>query len=137
MLFLQARAGDFLAFEHIQKGWGRKGWDHAHIGKQLWVMVTDFHNSVLFLVSVILSIYMIYKKYYEEALFNLACILPGFMTGTMMSEGRFCGTMFTFYFGVVVLAEKSWTIKIIVLMLSLVLYMSYYIYWVGHANFLI
>jgi len=36
-----------------------------------------------------------------------------------------------------VLAEKSWTIKISVLMISLVLYMSYYVYWVGHANFLI
>jgi hypothetical protein len=137
MLFLHYRAGDYLAFQHIQKGWGRKGWDMAHLGKQLWAMITDFHNSVLFLISFLLSIYMLVKKYYEEALFNLACILPGVMTGTMMSEGRFCGTLFTFYFGIVVLAERSWTIKISVLMVSLVLYMSYYIYWVGHANFLI
>ena len=137
MLFLQYRAGDFLAFQHIQKGWGRNGWDSAHLGKQIWAMVTDYHNSLLFLMSCILSIYMLMKKYYEEALFNLACILPGVLTGTMMSEGRFCGTLFTFYFGLVVLAEKSWTIKISVLMISLVLYMSYYVYWVGHANFLI
>ena len=137
MLFLHYRAGDFLAFKHIQKGWGRTGWDTAHLGKQIWAMITDFHNSVLFLISVLLSLYMLVKKYYEEALFNLACILPGVLTGTMMSEGRFCGTLFTFYFGLVVLAEKSWTIKISVLMISLVLYMSYYVYWVGHANFLI
>ena len=137
MLFLHYRAGDFLAFKHIQKGWGRTGWDTAHLGKPIWAMITDFHNSVLFLISVLLSLYMLVKKYYEEALFNLACILPGVLTGTMMSEGRFCGTLFTFYFGLVVLAEKSWTIKISVLMISLVLYMSYYVYWVGHANFLI
>ena len=137
MLFLHYRAGDFLAFKHIQKGWGRTGWDTAHLGKQICAMITDFHNSVLFLISVLLSLYMLVKKYYEEALFNLACILPGVLTGTMMSEGRFCGTLFTFYFGLVVLAEKSWTIKISVLMISLVLYMSYYVYWVGHANFLI
>jgi len=137
MAFLQYRAGDFLAFQHIQKGWGRKGWDFVHFGRQLWVMVTDFHNSVLFAISFLLSIYMLIKKYYEEACFNLACILPGVMTGTMMSEGRFCGTLFTLYFAVVVLAEKSWTIKVLALLLSFVLYLSYYIYWVGHANFLI
>ena len=137
MLFLHYRAGDFLAFKHIQKGWGRNGWDTAHLGKQIWAMVTDFHNSILFLISVLISLYMLVKKYYEEALFNLACILPGAFTGTMMSEGRFCGTLFTFYFGFVVLAEKSWTVKILILMISLVLYMSYYVYWVGHANFLI
>jgi hypothetical protein len=137
MWFLKQRAGDYLAFQHIQKGWGRKGWDHAHLGRQLWAMVTDGHNSVLFAVSCLLSFYMLAKKYYEEALFNLACILPGALTGTMMSEGRFCGTLFTFYFGIVVLAEKSWTIKILALVTSVVLYMSYYVYWVGHANFLI
>lgn len=137
MLFLQYRVGDFLAFQHIQKGWGRKGWDSAHLSSQIWSMVTDYHNSVLFLISFLLSIYMIVKKYYEEAFFNLACILPGVMTGTMMSEGRFCGTLFTLYFGVVVLAEKSWTIKIAILATSVVLYMSYYVYWIGHANFLI
>jgi len=54
-----------------------------------------------------------------------------------MSEGRFCGTLFTLYFAIVVLAEKSWTIKVLALVLSFVLYLSYYIYWVGHANFLI
>lgn len=137
MVFLQFRAGDFLAFQHIQKGWGRKGWDTLRLGKQVWTMFTDFHNSMLFLISFLLSLYMIIKKYYEEAFFNLACILPGVLTGTMMSEGRFCGTLFTFYFGIVVLAEKSWTIKIIILMVSLVLYMSYFVYWIGHANFLI
>ena len=137
MIFLQFRAGDFLAFQHIQKGWGRTGWDTAHLSKQVWKMVTDFHNSIIFLISVILSVYMLIKKYYEEAMFNLACILPGVMTGTMMSEGRFCGTLFTFYFGAVVLAEKSWTMKITILLFSMVLYMSYYVYWVGHANFLI
>ncbi len=137
MVFLKYRAGDFLAFQHIQKGWGRKGWDSSNLGIQIWNMITDFHNSVLFLISFLLSCYMILKKYYEEAFFNLACILPGVMTGTMMSEGRFSGTLFTFYFGFVVLAEKSWTIKIAVLVISFVLYMSYYVYWVGHANFLI
>lgn len=137
MIFLQYKAGDFLAFQHIQKGWGRKGWDFANLGSQLYAMVTDYHNSVMFAISVAMSIYMYFKKFYEEALFNLACIMPGFLTGTMMSEGRFSGTLFTFYFALVVLAEKSWTTKILVLATSVVLYLSYYIYWVGHSNFLI
>lgn len=137
MIFLEIRAHDFLAFQHIQKGWGRRGWDTAHLGKQVWNMITDYHNSVLFFLSFLLSIYMVVKKYYEEALFNLACILPGVLTGTMMSEGRFSGTLFTFYFGFVLLAEKSWTSKILILSIAIVLYMSYYIYWIGHSNFLI
>ncbi|AUR51206.1 mannosyltransferase family protein [Aquella oligotrophica] len=137
MIFLQLRAGDFLAFQHIQKAWGRKGWDSAHLFGQLWIMLSDYHNSVIFLTSFALSVYMLVKKYYEEAFFNLACIMPGFMTGTMMSEGRFCGTLFTFYFGFTLVAEKSWTVKIVILLLSMVLYMSYLVYWVNHANFLI
>lgn len=137
MFFLHNKTGDFLAFQHIQKGWGRKGWETANLGKQLWDMITDYHNSVLFALSFFMSIYLILKKYYEEAVFNLACILPGVLTGTMMSEGRFCGTLFTFYFAMVVVAEKSWTTKILILSTCIVLYMSYYIYWVGHSNFLI
>lgn len=137
MIFLHFKAGDFLAFQHIQKGWGRKGWDVAHLSRQLYNMVTDYHNSVLFAISFFLSIYMFFKKYYEEAMFNLACIMPGVMTGTMMSEGRFSGTLFTFYFGIVVLAEKSWTVKILIMAISFVLYMSYYVYWIGHSDFLI
>lgn len=137
MFFLHNKTGDFLAFQHIQKGWGRKGWNDANLGRQLWNMITDFHNSMLFALSFVMSIYLIFKKYYEEAVFNLACILPGVLTGTMMSEGRFCGTLFTLYFAMVVLAEKSWTSKILILATCVVLYMSYYIYWVGHSNFLI
>lgn len=137
MLFLHARTGDFLAFEHIQKAWGRKGWESTHILRQLWLMLLDTHNSLLFILSALLSLYLLFKRYYEEALFNLACILPGVMTGTMMSEGRFCGTLFTFYFAWVVVAERSWTGKILILLASMVLYLSYFIYWVGHANFLI
>jgi Gpi18-like mannosyltransferase len=138
MLFLKYRAGDFLAFQHIQKAWGRRGWDVAHLGKQLWQMfIVDYHNSTLFLISCLLSGYLLVRKFYEEALFNLACILPGVLTGTMMSEGRFSGTLFTFYFALVVVAEKSWSIKILILIISVVLYLSYYIYWIGHANFLI
>ena len=137
MVFLEFRAGDFLAFKHIQTGWGRKGWDTQHLTRQLWLMFSDWHNSMIFLLSLALSIYLLAKKFYEEAAFNLACILPGAMTGTMMSEGRFCGTLFTFYFALVVVANRSWTVKIIFFFFSVVLYMSYYIYWVGHANFLI
>ena len=61
MAFLQYRAGDFWHF-NISKRLGRKGWDTAHLGKQLWVMATDFHNSVLFLISFLLSIYMLIKS---------------------------------------------------------------------------
>ena len=129
MLFLQIRSGDFLAFEHIQKGWGRTGWNTAHIGRQLVNMLSDFHNSLIFTLSVLMSLLLLVKKYYEEALFNLACILPGFLTGTMMSEGRFCGTLFTFYFALVVLAEKSWTLKVLVLVLSLLLVLILFIGW--------
>ena len=137
MLFLYFRTGDALAFQHIQKAWGRNGWDLQHLDHQLWSMLSDWHNSIIFILSLLLSVYLLFKKFYEEACFNLACILPGAITGTMMSEGRFCGNLFTFYFALVVVAQRSWTVKIVFFFFSVVLYMSYYIYWVGHANFLI
>ncbi len=137
MLYLQFKAGDFLAFQHIQKGWGRRGWDTQNITGQLWKMLSDYHNSSVFIISFIASIYLIVKKYYEEAAFNLACILPGVLTGTMMSEGRFSGTLFTLYFALVVLNRKSWSMKVLSFIIILVMYLSYYIYWMGHITFLI
>ena len=137
MLYLHFHTGDFLAFKHIQEGWGRKGWDFAHIGKQLLNMLNDKHNTIMFLISVGLSIVLFFNKFIEEVMFNLFCILPGFMTGQMMSEGRFSGTLFTFYLGILVLSRKSKSMKIAVSLVFMLLFTSYYLYWMAHANFLI
>lgn len=137
MLYLQIQTGDFLAFQHIQKGWGRKGFDTRHISHQLWLMISDTHNSILFLFSVIISIYLFVKKYYEEALFNLFCILPGVATGSMMSEGRFAGTLFTLYFGLTIVSRKSVSLKISLAVVFFLFYISYFLYWLAHAKFLI
>lgn len=137
MLYLQLHTGDYLAFQHIQKGWGRHGFDTKHVSHQLWVMLTDVHNSMLFLFSVAISIYLFIKKYYEEALFNLLCILPGAATGTMMSEARFCGTLFTLYFGLTIISRKSTSLKISLALVFFLFYISYFLYWLAHASFLI
>lgn len=137
MLYLYYQTGDALAFHHIQKEWGRTGFNSAQIGKQLLKMLLDYHNSVLFIFSVGISIYLIWQKYFKEAIFNLLCIIPGVLTGSMMSEGRFCGTLFTFYFALVLLAKKSNSLKITLAIIFLVFYISYFIYWLAHARFLI
>lgn len=137
MLYLQIHVGDFLAFQHIQKGWGRHGLSTDNLSKQLWQMINDTHNFMLFVISVVLSIYLIVKRYYEEAMFNLLCILPGAMTGTMMSEGRFCGTLFTMYFGLVIMARKSNSFKLSLGLLFVLFYISYFLYWMAHSTFLI
>lgn len=137
MLYLQIHTGDFLAFHNIQRGWGRAGFDTKHIGHQLWVMASDSHNSILFMFSVIVSIYLLFKKYYEESLFNLLCILPGVATGSMMSEGRFCGTLFTLYLGLTIASRKSESLKISLAIIFLLFYISYFLYWLAHAKFLI
>lgn len=137
MFYLQVHAGDYLAFEHIQKGWGRKGLDLSHLGTQLWAMISDYHNSILFLFSMLLSVYLFCLKFYEEAMFNVLCILPGVMTGAMMSEGRFSGTLFTFYFGIVIAARKSNSMKIVLVLVFFLFYISYFLYWLAHADFLI
>ncbi len=137
MTYLHFHVGDALAFEHIQKGWGRKGIDTRHITSQLLRMLQDYHNSVLFIFSCIISLYLLWNKYFEEALFNFLCILPGVMTGQMMSEGRFSGTLFTFYLGLVLISNKSNSLKISLLIGFLVFYLSYFLYWIAHASFLI
>jgi hypothetical protein len=137
MLYLQVHVGDYLAFQHIQKKWGRHGFDTKHIFHQLWIMLRDVHNSILFIFSVAISIYLFAKKYYEEALFNLLCILPGVATGSMMSEARFCGTLFTLYFGLTIIARKSISLKISFALVFFLFYISYFLYWLAHANFLI
>lgn len=137
MWYLYALTGDFLAFQHIQKAWGRHGFELKHISSQLWQMLSDVHNSILFLLSCVISIYLIMQKYYEEALFNLFCILPGALTGTMMSEGRFAGTLFTLYFGLTLISRKSSSLKITLAFTFIVFYVSYFLYWLAKAKFLV
>lgn len=137
MFYLHIHVGDFLAFQHIQKGWGRHGIDTQNLGKQVGKMIGDTHNFLFFAISVAMSIYLLAKKHFAEALFNLLCILPGAMTGTMMSEGRFCGTLFTLYFGIVIMARKSNSLKLSLALVFILFYTSYFLYWMAHATFLI
>ena len=137
MLYLHHLSGDYLAFMHIQKGWGRTGFNGNFINKFKHMFSADYINTSIFLLSMALSIFLLVKKFWQEALFNLLCILPGAFTGTMLSEGRFCGTLFTFYFAIVILAKKSTSLKIILLILFLIMYISYILYWFAKAKFLI
>ena len=137
MYYLQIHVSDYLAFQHIQKGWGRHGLDTQNPVKQLIKWAQDTHNFLYFSISVAMSIYLLFKKHFAEALFNLLCIMPGALTGTMMSEGRFCGTLFTLYFGVVILARKSNSLKITIALLFILFYTSYFLYWMAKAKFLI
>ncbi|MBY0380171.1 MAG: hypothetical protein K2P99_07220, partial [Burkholderiales bacterium] len=137
MLYLHYQAHDFLAFQHIQKEWGRTGFHYSKILVQLKSMATDYNNFVMFLFSCILAGYLVSNKFYKEALFNMLCILPGPLTGTMMSEARFCGTLFTFYLGLVIISKKSNSLKIGLALLFFLLYISYFMYWLSKAKFLI
>lgn len=137
MIFLYFKTGDFLAFHTVQKGWGRHGLSSHHLGSQLFKMLTDYHNSILFFVSLLLTVYLFINGYIEEAIFNLLATIPGPLTGTMMSEGRFSGTLFTFYFGIVILCQKSTTLKLGFFLIFFLFYVSYFLYWMAHASFLI
>lgn len=137
MVYLHYHVGDSLAFQHIQKAWGRSGFHYNTILAQIYRMISDYNNVIMFTLSVIIAIYLIINKFYMEALFNLLCILPGPFTGTMMSEGRFCGTLFTFYLGLVVISKKSSSLKIGLALLFFVFYISYFMYWLSRAKFLI
>lgn len=137
MLYLHYHTGDFLAFSHIQKGWGRAGFNSKNLSHQLVQMINDRHNTIFFIISFVVSIYLFVKKFYEEALFNILCILPGVATGTMMSEARFSGTLFTLYFGLAIMARKSVSFKISLGIIFFLFYISYFLYWLGRANFLV
>ena len=137
MFYLHIHVGDFLAFHHIQKGWGRHGIDMQNLASQLYRMVTDTHNFAFFFLSMTVSVYLLVKRHFAEALFNLLCILPGAMTGTMLSEARFCGTLFTLYFGLVIIARKSQTLKLLLALVFILFYTSYFLYWLARARFLI
>lgn len=137
MSYLYNLTGDPFAFKHIQTGWGRNGWQLNHLDKQINTMIKDSHNFILFIMALCISLILMFNKFYEESLFNLLCVLPGISTGSIMSEGRFSGTVFTFYLGMILIAQRSKTLKIIITFLFLIFYLSYYLYWMGHANFLI
>lgn len=139
MMYLHFKINDWLAFITISKsGWGRDGFHIQYLGSQILWMVSNTHDSVFFIISIILSIFLIKEKYIEEGVFNLLAALPGVFSGMMYSEARYVGGLFTFYFALVLMSPKSITYKSGTLLIFLILDISYFLYWMlGWFNFLI
>lgn len=136
MIYLQLHMGDFLAFKHIQLAWGRSGLTIDRFADQIIGMINSHYNFRIFIASVLISGLLVIKRYYEEAIFSFLCILPGFLTGTMISEGRFCLTLFTFYFGIVILSSRSYLLKLILVIISVPIYILFFNYWLEKMWFI-
>ena len=108
MIYMKLHTGDALAFLDVDSkvsGFARPGliWDSS-ISEQIHYVFTraTIFDFWIFMISFFLiSGTLIYKKFYAEALFNLCCIIPIVISGSLWCTFRYTTCLFTFYLGTV------------------------------------
>lgn len=138
MIYLQIHAGDFLAFLTVQKAyanWSRPGidWDNDVVAQ---VINMVYRASIYDLGAFLLSLFgitsiLIRHKLIEEAIFNVLCILPGFISGNFWNSFRFDICLVTFYLGVTLASQNSITKKLFFLAFATIISMVCWRYWLG------
>ena len=99
MLFLQVHFGNAFIFLHAEQAWQRRGWALDDFFSQMFFNMSTFpSDTIILLIAVFLIKILLKKRYFPEALYFIAMLLPALVSGSFMSLGRFSGCLFTFYF---------------------------------------
>ncbi len=134
--------GDFLSFYHAEANWGRTGWMSLDIAQTFNTLIDQIatawtRDSLAFVVALFLTGVLAFNKLLPEAIFNLLCILPGFIKGSsygiFYSGARLDVAIITFYIGMVFLCKDRPTLKYLVISLSSLLLLESWFMWVVKA----
>lgn len=107
MLYLKQITGDFLAFYHVEKTWGRteiSGWLNPPLAI-IRLLSRSSLSDLCFLVLTIWVSYYLYKsRLYKELIFFVGCSLLPIATQTLYSYSRYTLGIYSLYvcFGQVV-----------------------------------
>lgn len=132
MLYLHYQAGDALAFYHIQKAWGHTGVDwlsNPVRALSVTFMSGNTYAKWFFILAFVWIPYLVYKKFYEYALFAGLSLLAPVVLGTLWSFTRYSLSMFMFYIVIGLVTQKSQSLRYVVLIITLVLHFAFYMLW--------
>lgn len=132
MLVLYLRMGDPLAFYHVQGAWNhlQTSW-FSHPWDSLlgtWNSAITVDDRLFCLLVPLWVALLIWDKFYEEAVYGLACLIMPIAAGALMSYNRYTLGIYSFYLAIGLLARKSYLAAILIL--TSAAYISG-IYWVG------
>lgn len=145
--YMQIHTGHPFGFLEIQsqiKDWARPGlvWDDQLFSQIYSVMTNTSHiyDRGIFIFSlVIITGSLIYFKFYNEAIFNLCCILPGLISGNMWNAFRFDTAIFTFYLGLILLSRlfknNSLLASIFTIILLTIMSVICWFYWLSNSYY--
>ncbi|MCC2624578.1 MAG: hypothetical protein K0R14_451 [Burkholderiales bacterium] len=137
MLYLQIHVGDYLAFIHAQRapGFARPGFDlSGNIIAQVYTMfqkATIYDVSAFAISLIVTTIILWYYRLKQQALFNLFCIIPIFISGGLWNSFRMCFSLFTAYLAAVVVSRNSLTIKMLILIASIAMTWVCWLFWLS------
>ncbi len=137
MVYLQVHVGDFLAFIHAQSasGFARPGVDFSNnIIAQVYTVFqkATIYDLSAFLISLIITTCILWRcGLIGQALFNLFCIIPIFISGNLWNSFRMCFALFTAYLAAVAISKNSLTIKMLILVASIAMTWICWLFWLS------
>lgn len=108
MIYLYFHMGDPLGFVHNQAYWsGRTGWPvHGFINDLKTRLYGEQYNLDMFILGLVLSVFLLYNRFYKEALVMPLLVAPAVLSGSFVSLARFSATLFTFYLALSLIIYK-------------------------------
>ena len=137
MIYLQIHVGDFIAFIHGQKapGFARPGFDFGGdyiIQLQSMYGRATVYDLTAFFVSLFITTIILWRtRFYEESLFNLAIIVPIFISGGLWNSFRMCFGVFIAYLAVIALSQRFPYAKYVIFAASSAMTIVCMIFWLS------
>ncbi len=141
MVYLQVHIGDFLGFIHAQKepSFGRPGFDFTgdYVSQisSMYMRATVYDFSAFLISLLVVTGILWYHKFHKEAIFNLACIIPIFISGGLWNSFRMGFCLFTTILAITIISQKAFTLKLIMLIISTAMTMICLTYWLSGSWF--
>lgn len=110
MLYLYIKAGDALAFYHIQSAWGHLNtkWLTSPIDSFIKTWHTGVsHDRVFLIIATASLMLLIIEKKYEEFSFAFLCIIAPIVAGSLWSFSRYLLGLYPFYLSIALINQRS------------------------------
>lgn len=143
MLYMKIHTGYTFAFLYVQDkipSWVRPGliWDSSVIEQMITVATTTSHiyDRTIFAFSLfIVTSILFYKKFTKEAIFNLALVIPGLVSGNMWNAFRFDTSNFVLYLAILAVITKSSLHKNITISIFSIMSFICWLYWLSGSYY--
>ena len=135
MLVLYLKMGDPLAFYHVQGAWNhlQTSW-FSHPWDSLmgtWSSAITADDRLFCVLVPLWVVLLVWDKFYEEAIYALACLITPIAAGALMSYNRYTLGIYSFYLAIALLARKSYLAAMLIFASVACISGIYWISWLS------